>query len=388
MFKPQTHPTTITSVIIFRYLVKEVYSTLFATTAVLLLLLISNQFVRYLTQAAAGVVPLRTVMQMMSLQIPLLLGLLLPLGLYLGILMAYGRLYVDREMTVMSACGLSKAQLTGMTLTLSAVICLIVAVLMLWLQPKTEGYKRQVLIDAASSSPLERIAPEQFTTLPNSPLVFYAENLSRDHQRLENIFVAQRANTANAQGALGWDIVVAREGHQQIDPKTNDKFIVFEQGYRYSGIPGEGAFQVSQYKTYGVRIEQNAIPEDKRPETYATPTLIKVRHTDPKFEAELQWRFALPISTMILAIIALALCKVDPRQGRFAQLFPAFLLYIAYINLMFVGRAWLQKGVIPAEIGLWWVHVLMGMIALLLWLRFIGFARVLYLLKSPRSKTL
>ena len=368
--------------IIFRYLVKEVYSTLLASTAVLLLLLISNQFVHYLTQAAAGVVPLRTVAQMMSLQIPLLLGLLLPLGLYLGILMAYGRLYVDREMTVMSACGLSKAQLIGMTLVFSTVIALIVAVLMLWLQPKTETYKRRVLIDAATSSPLERITPQQFAALPNNDsLVFYAENLSRDHQHLQNIFVAQRGKTPNEKGLLPWDIVVASEGRQIIDTKTNDKYLEFRQGYRYSGVPGDADFQVSKYDVYGVRIEQNVIPEDKRVETYPTAQLIQLRKTTSKsealkFEAELQWRIALPISTIILAIIAISLSKVDPRQGRFAQLFPAFLLYIAYINLMFVGRAWLQKGKISPELGLWWVHGLMLVIAVLLLWRFVGFMRI------------
>jgi lipopolysaccharide export system permease protein len=370
-------------VILFRYLVKEVYSTLLASTAVLLLLLISNQFVHYLTLAASGVVPLRTVTQMMSLQIPLLLGLLLPLGLYLGILMGYGRLYVDREITVMSACGLSKAQLIGMTLSFSVVIALIVAILMCWLQPKAETYKRQVLLDAATSSPLERITPQQFTTLPgNDGMVFYAKNLSRDHQHLQNIFVAQRGKKPNAAGNFPWDILVANSGAKVMDSKTNDQYLEFRQGYRYSGIPGDADFQISQYDVYGVRIEQNVIPEDKRVETYPTSQLIQLRNTNPKFGAELQWRIALPISTFILAIIAISLSKVDPRQGRFAQLFPAFLLYIAYLNLMFVGRAWLQKGKIPADIGLWWVHGLMLLIALLLLCRFVGFVRVLHLLKK------
>ncbi len=361
--------------IIFRYLAKEVYSTMLASTGVLLLLLISNQLVHYLTQAAAGVLPLRTVMQMMSLQIPLLLGILLPLGLYLGILMAYGRLYVDREMTVLSACGMSKAQLITITLFLSLIITLLVAILMLWFLPKTETYKRQALIDAAASSPLERIAPGQFTSLPSKNLAFYAEGLSRDHQRLHNIFVVQQGQKANKQGRLPWDIVVADEGQQITDPKTHDKYLLFQNGYRYSGVPGTADFQISQYASYGVRIEQSIIPVDKRVETYPTPALIALRHTSPKFEAELQWRIALPISTLILAIIAIALSKVDPRQGRFAQLFPAFMLYIIYVNLLFVGRAWLQKSKIPLEWGLWWVHAIMLIIAVLLILRFIGFTR-------------
>ncbi len=355
--------------IIFRYLIKEVYGALLASTLVLLILLISNQLVHYLTKAAAGAVPLRTVMQIMSLQIPLLLGLLLPLGLYLGILLAYGRLYTDREMTILAACGFSQAQLICMTLAFSAVICAVVAVLMLWIQPVVESYKRQVYIEAAASSPLERISPGQFT--PVQDLVFYAQNLSRNHQQLQHIFAAQPAKKPDSSGLFPWTIVIADTGQQKIDPKTGDKFLVLNNGSRYSGVPGQGDFQVAHYADYGVRIEQNAIPADTRVETIPTLKLWQQRHASPAHAAELQWRFALPISVLLLAGLAISLSKVNPRQGRFAQLFPAFLLYIGYADLIFVGRAWLQKGKISPELGLWWVHGSMLVIVILLLIRFV-----------------
>ncbi len=372
--------------IIFRYLVKEVYGTLLASTIILLLLLISNQFVHYLTQAAAGLIPIRTVVQIMSIQIPLLLGVLLPLGLYVGILMAYGRLYVDREMTVLSACGLSKAQLLGMTMAFSSVICIIVAALMLWIQPKVESYKRQILIDAASASPLEKVFQGQFTTVDTTNLQFYVEKLSSDHQRLEHIFVAQPVAHAKP-GVPNWNIVVADNGHQMIDPVTGDKFVVLNNGYRYSGEPGQADFEVTRYKTYGVRIQSNAVPADKRVETLPTSVLWQQRHQTPSMEAELQWRFSLPLTVLILALLAPPLCKVDPRQGRYAQLLPAFLLYILYLNLLFIGKAWVKSGKIPANIGLWPVHLVMFVIALVLIANFIGWGRIASLLKFTKSST-
>ncbi len=361
--------------IILRYLVKEVYGTLLASTIVLLLLLISNQFVHYLTQAAAGVMPLRTVMQIVSLQMPLLLPLLLPLGLYIGILVAYGRLYSDREMIVLWSCGLSKAQLIGMTLMFSAVVCLLVAVLTMWLQPEVESYKRQILIDAAASSPLERISPDQFVPLRAGKLVFYAQGLSRDHKNLQDVFVAQRADKTLQSGGSAWDIVIADEGHQVVDALTRDRFLVLEDGYRYMGMPGESDFSTVQYKTYGVRIQRDAIPADNRVETLPTLQLWQQRHGHHQLQAELQWRIALPLSTLILALLAVSLSRVDARQGRYAQLVPAFLLYILYVDLLFVSRAWLHKGQVSSGIGIWWVHVLMLLIACLLLWRFVGWRR-------------
>lgn len=371
--------------IIFRYLTKEVYGTLLASTVVLLLLLISNQFVHYLTQAAAGIMPLRTVMRIVSLQMPLLLPLLLPLGLYIGILVAYGRLYADREMIVLWSCGFSKAQLVGITLAFSSIVCVFIALLTLWVQPEIETYKRQILLDAAMSSPLERISPDQFVPLPGDKLVFYAQKLSRDHQHLQDVFVAQRSDKSTSLGGSAWDIVIANEGHQQVDKETRDRFLVLSNGYRYMGIPGESDFQTIQYKTYGVRIQRNAIPADNRVETLSTRELLRQRHGHHAIQAELQWRVAQPLSAFILALLAIPLSRVDPRQGRYAQLAPAFLLYILYVNLLFVSRAWLQKGQIASGIGIWWVHLLMFLIAgILLW-RFVGWRRGIGLL-NVRSK--
>lgn len=358
--------------IIFRYLGKEVYGTLLASTVILLLLLISDQFIRYLTQAAQGIIPLRTVMQIMSIQVPLLIGILLPLGLYVGLLMAYGRLYVDREMTVLSACGFSKAQLLGMTLLFATVICLIVTGVMLWLQPKVESYKRHVLIEAAAASPLERILPGQFTPLPSSSLIFYAESLSRDHQHLENVFAAQPQKTKKPHQP--WDVVIAKSGQQQIDPVTHDKFLVLNDGYRYSGAPGQPDYQTAHFQQYAVRIQESELPPDKRAESIPTLKLWQQRHLRPANEAELQWRIAMPISVLVLTILGIPLSKVDPRQGRYAQLLPAILLYIVYINLLFMGRIWLRDGKVSPLIGLWWVHGLMLLIGLVLLIRFMGWS--------------
>ncbi len=355
--------------IIFRYLAKEVYGTLLASTVVLLILVTSNQVVHYLTQAAAGVLPLYTVLQIVSLQMPLLLPLLLPLGLYIGVLTAYSRLHSDGEMTVLWSCGFSKMQLVSMTLLFSTLLAVIVAILTLGFQPAIESYKRHILLDAATASPLERITPDQFIPLKEGELVLYTQGLSRDHKYLKNIFVAHRSDPTTAADSSSWDIVVAKNGHQMIDPTTRDRFLVLEDGSRYVGMPGQVDFQVVKYETYGVRIQKNAIPQDDRVDTLSTADLWKNLHGNAEFHAELQWRIALPLSVLILSLLAIPLSKVNPRQGRYAQLLPAFLLYIIYIDLLFVSRAWLERGQISSGMGLWWVHGVMMLItlALLAW---------------------
>ena len=102
--------------ILFRYLTKEVCSAFAAITVVLLVIFLSNQLVRYLAYAADGRLAIMSILHLMVLEIPHLLGLLLPLGLYLGILLAHGRLYIDHEMAVLGACGVSRGQIVRYTL--------------------------------------------------------------------------------------------------------------------------------------------------------------------------------------------------------------------------------------------------------------------------------
>src|SRR4051812_29662838 len=102
--------------IISRYLIKEVFYALLAVTLVLLLVFLSNQLVRYLGYAASGKVAANVLLQILGFEASFLLALLLPLGLYLGIISTYGRLYADNELRIMQASGFSTqklAQITG-----------------------------------------------------------------------------------------------------------------------------------------------------------------------------------------------------------------------------------------------------------------------------------
>lgn len=360
--------------IIFRYLTREVYGTLLAMTFVLLLVFISNQFIHYLSQAASGGIPARTVMQLMSLQVPLLLGYLLPLGLFLGILLVFGRLYVDNEMTVLAACGVSRLQLLWMTLGFSALIALIVAILMLFVEPKLAWYRDRIFAEAAAASPIETLFPGRFTTLGDTNWAFYVSDISRDRTELNDLFAAKIPDATDPQGI--WTVVSAAGGHQWTDPATGDKFMMLTNGYRYLGIPGQRDFQIVKYDEYGVRIETGKTQMQKEAEFLPTKELWQKRKTDTQAAVELQWRLTMPASALILAFIAVPLSRVRPRKGRYAKILPGILLYIVYADLIFAGEAAIRRGRFPVFPGLWWVHGLMFGIGCILLIYYIGWKRI------------
>lgn len=344
--------------IIFRYISKELYTTLFGILMVLLIIFMSNQFVHYLRYAASGHITMSAVMQLMSMQIPFLLAYLLPLGLYLCILIVFGRLYLDHEMTVMSACGVSPGNLLVIVLSMSIVVSAVVMVLMLWLQPILDTQRIKIFYESAAKATVEKVMPKRFQSL-GADRVFYADDVERGELKMQNIFFAERSKF-KADGGRSWNITVAKNASEVY--QNNERFMLFENGFRYVGTPGFPNYQIMDYRAYGMRISQSLPTHSGWPSNASTLSLWLQRH-NPKVAAELHWRMAMPASAVVLALLAFPLSRVNPRRGKFSQLIPAIIFYIVYGNLIFLGRAWIRKGIIGFGLGLWWVHGLMALIA-------------------------
>jgi lipopolysaccharide export system permease protein len=346
--------------IIFRYLTKEVFQSLFAVTFVLLLIFLSNQLVRYLSYAASGKIPASILLQLMGLEIPYLLAVLLPLGLYLGILLAYGRLYADNELRVMHAYGLSTSKLVKITGIFASLIMFLVVGLTFWVNPLIASQKDKLIMKGISTQNLfDSLMPGRFQLSGDDKRVIYVQRVSRDHKEAENIFVAEQkkkpVDEVNAENNA-WAVLSAARGYQVRDPLTHDRFVVATDGYRYEGIPGQLNYKIIQFKKYAIRIPNQELHSSRQlEEAIPTSTLWKNDY-NPKHAAELQWRISLPLSLLLLAFFAIPMSYVRPRQGRYAQILPAILIYVLYVNLLFVGRDWVEHEYLPRWLGMWWVH--------------------------------
>jgi len=343
--------------VIFRYLAREIFVNTITITVILLVVFISDQFVKYLGRTAKGYITVTALLKIMSLQIPLLAGLLLPLGLFLGILLAYGRLYNDNEMTVMQACGMSKARLVRQTFLVALVVSVFVGVLMLWVQPKMAWYRNQALAEAASASPLEKILPGRFMGIAKGKWVIYSKSISRDRKNLYDVFVAETEKKAGQEKGQVKAVVTAKRAYQEWNNKLQSNFIVFTDGYRYAGTPGQKDYQVIHFKKYGMRIPTIKIKVGNKAEIMPSAKLWQLQGSDKEAAAELQWRISIPLSALLLALLAVPLSSAGPRRGRYVTILPGMMLYIGYAQLLFMGQAWVEKGKVSPAFGMWWVHL-------------------------------
>ncbi|CAM2883071.1 LPS export ABC transporter permease LptF [Legionella worsleiensis] len=349
--------------IIFRYLTKEVFLTLIALTAILTLIFMSNQFVQYLNRAASGTIPGVIIMKLMMLEMPNLMGLLLPLGFYIALLLAYGRLYAESEMTVMVACGYGPNQLLKHSFIMATAVAVVVAGIMIWASPLIATERAKLLKSTGLKTLIQTIMPGRFHGVNGGQQVFYVQSMNREHTKAEQVFLAK---TSVQNNRIQWDILWADKAFAEMDPATGEEYLVLQHGKEYQGIPGHADYQVAQFAEYKSRLPQPVVHINQDIRTAKTFSLLPFNNPDLDKAAELQWRLSIPIMVLTLTLVAVPLSRVSPRTGKYAKLLPAIVVYILYANFMFVARDAIASGKIPLWIGMSWIHLAVALLGLFL----------------------
>jgi len=338
----------------FGNLALAVFATLFAIT-------LTTQLVRLLGQAAIGDVLSEGVVALLAFSALNYLPVLLSLTLFITVLMTLSRSYRESEMVIWFGSGLSLLAWVRPVLLFASPLVALVALLSLFLSPwaigKAEEYRRQMdLRDQAS-----RVAPGVFREAAGADRVFFVEEIAGDQTNVQNVFIAQMQ-----QGRLG--ITVSRRGYRE-SAENGDRFVVLLDGRRYEGIPGDLDFKVMDFQRYAMKVETRETPAEQA-STKAMSTFALLQARGNPGLAELVWRLGLPISAMILALLAIPLSFVNPRASRSVNLLFALLTYMVYANLLSIVQAWVSQGRLAFTTGWWAVHAgMLGVLALLFYRR-------------------
>jgi lipopolysaccharide export system permease protein len=342
-------------VIVFRYIFKETLKTQLSILLVLLLIFTSQQFIRILSKAADGSIPTSLIGQLMLLNIPYMGLLLLPISLFVAILFAHGRLYADSEMTVLRAIGMGPSYIMKISLVLAFLTTAVALFNTLWVSPIAREKQTQ-LLDAAKADPLSvPLESGRFLNLDKGQLVAYVEDVQQGGRSLQRIFLLQRDSNPEESA-----VIVAASGHLTTD-SNGTPWVTLSDGKRYAGTLPTTKFSIADFSEYRAQIQRKDIEPSSR-KSGAIPSTKLIHSTNIKEIAEWQWRIALPLSIPILTLIAVPMAMVNPRQGRYAKLLPAVMMYLSYFLLLSAGESALERGQLPAFPGLYIIPILFTLV--------------------------
>lgn len=324
---------------------------------ILLGVVVFTQLIRFLGESVSGLLAVDGVLVMLGFSAINYLPILLSISLFLSVLLTLTRCYRDSEMVVWFSSGIGLTRwirpVLGYALPVTAAIALMSLVLSPWALSMADEFKRRL----DSRDDVSHAQPGAFRESKQADRVFFLEGVDTENKRVGNIFV--RSIQHGREGTM-----VAKEGYQET-AENGDRFLVLLNGTRYEGIPGQADFRIAHFERYAMRIEPAELRQSQ-PGVKTLTTWQLIRDPNSWNMAELEWRIGLPVSALIMALLAIPLSRVDPRSGRSFNLIVAFVIYIFYNNMISVTNSWVGQGKLDALTGLWALHAFMFSVLLAL----------------------
>lgn len=331
--------------IIDRWLLKEITRTLLVILLVLLMVLLASNLVKFLGLVASGAIGGDALLALVGLELLKTLGMLIPPAFFFAVLWVLGHLYRGGEMLALQAAGVGTFRIYRAFLYSALPLALLVAWLMLVVVPWAKLGYETIRITERDRTELSAVRIGQFSEFARGELVVFAEGASADGQ-LRGVFVQDRL-----QGTPG--VVTAAGARQETDPATGARYVVLIDGRRYEGLDGSRPVEVGRFAEYAFHIPDAPLDLSRLPMSARTfPELIA--SDDPVYRAELHYRLSLPLAVLAFTLVAVPLARTAPRQGIYGRLGIAVVIYFIFMNMQRVGQRWLETGVTPDWLGLWW----------------------------------
>lgn len=393
--------------ILRRYMTRQVASTTALVLGFLVVMMLSGRLIRYFGIAAEGNLDIGLLFTIIGYNLPYFLELILPLAFFIALMLVFGRLYVDQEMAVINASGVSRGKLARLMTPLILALFVCEAALSMVGKPWGVRESENIWQQQALTSAFDLIRPNEFISSGNYNL--YVGSLSDDKKQLQDVVLIQTEpdkkgsaskNTAvdlkqtldpkiaaqldipkvpinNSDQPVSKDTITLAKRAVQVDTGGNGltQLDLF-QGRRYEIGVGSLKYNQVSFDRYRITLTESSkeTVTENNIETQAIGPLWQAATASPQVgsinamraaQSELGYRLALPWLMIIAPMLAVPLAQVRPRQGRWLRLFPAILLFVSCA----LGIISLKNAVGKGSISVWsYAWLLLGFMALALYM--------------------
>ena len=351
--------------IINRYLMREITGIFALGLTIFTLVLLMGRMVKLMEMVVANGVPLAEVLRLIILLLPSFLVLTIPMAFLLAVLLAFGRLSSDNEITVLKASGLSLgALLPPVLLTASAAALLTLFISVVAVPWGNTGFK-QMTVDVARKYAASAIRERIFRDdLPG--IVLYVDQYDEARRTMQRVMIqdsrdSERPLTIFAKSGLissddgtGVLRILLKNGSIHTQQKEDYRLISFGE-YLLTAESGRSTPLVRTEMDLGIGELRSGVASSK-----VSP------QARLKMATELHSRFAFPFATFVFAILALPLGLSNRRSGKGSGFTISILILLVYYVLLSFLRTLAEKGGISPVLAVWLPNLLFLTIGLLL----------------------
>ncbi|MHA7820055.1 MAG: LptF/LptG family permease [Erythrobacter sp.] len=339
----------------------------FALAASLLLL---DKMLRLFDFVAVEGGPIGVVFKMLGALIPEYASLAIPLGLLLGVLLAFRKLATSSELDTMRAVGLSYWRLLRVPYAITLVLVAVNVALVFYIQPVSRYYYEQMEYELRSGALGASIKVGEFTTLADR-MALRIEQSEDDGQRLIGIF----ARVANSQGQVL--SISAREGSFMATTDDPDTIILRLTEGTIVQDTGSETPRVLSFSRHDLPIDLPAIEEfrarGEASREYILPELLRIGWSPQSDETErdavqaaFNYRMVEVVMMLLMPLLAVALAIPPKRSTSALGVFVSIILVVAYHKINQYGEDIAALGRIDPIVALWGPFVAFA--ALIVWM--------------------
>jgi lipopolysaccharide export system permease protein len=314
--------------------------------------------------------PVGIVFKMMLNMFPEYAGLAVPLGVMLGVLLAFRKLATSSELDVMRAVGLSYVRLLRVPYLITLAMAALNFAIVGYLQPLARYAYEAQNFELRSGAIGSSIKVGEFTTLKDR-MALRIEESRDDGRRLMGIFarVADKKGQVLSISASEGRFLASEENHNTIILRLIDGTIVQD-------VPGHKP-RVLSFSQHDLPVDLPAIERFRargsESREYVLPELLKLgwNDTQPKAErrgnqANFNYRMAEVLMMFLLPLLAVALAIPPKRSTSALGVFVSIVLVVAYHKVNQYGQETASLGRLNPYLALWGPFVLFA--ALIIWM--------------------
>ncbi|WP_256385670.1 LptF/LptG family permease [Novosphingobium sp. TH158] len=314
--------------------------------------------------------PVSVVFKMLANLLPEYASLAIPLGLLLGILLAFRKLAISSELDVMRAVGLSYTRLLRVPYMITFALALVNFLNVSYLQPLARYYYEQINFELKTGALGASIKVGEFSTLGDK-MALRIEQSREDGRQLIGIF----ARLADNKGQVL--TVSAREG-RFLSLKDHPDTIVFRltDGQIVQDTPGSSP-RVLTFTRHDLPISLPALQRFRErgggEREYILPELLRIGWIEDagevdraKVRASFSYRMVEVVMMLLMPLLAVALAVPPKRSTSGLGLFVSIVMVVAYHKVNESGAAAAARGDVGPLLALWGPFALFA--ALILWM--------------------
>jgi len=337
---------------------REISRSMLAVGAVLIAIFASYDAASYLADAVSGLLPSSFILLFLALKTGIALEVLLPTTLYVAVVVSLGRMYRDCEMIALESCGVGMRHVFKPVFYFSFVVAVVVAVISLYVRPWSYEKIYRLKAQARSNFDISQMKGGQFYEIEYANLVIFAEKVKPSKNRGEQVFVS-------IQDEEKQKVIFAQRAYQRTVELSGKQLLLLINGHMYEFTPDGQESKITEFQKASYIISpKNDLAQRYRRKAASTQHLASSDSLEDI--AEFQWRLSTPLSAVLLGLLGALLSHTSPRQGKYAKVMLAVVVFAVYYNISVVAKNWVEKGAVAPFPGIWWVQVLLALVIIVL----------------------